>query len=257
MDNIKCQNNETEVEWVGSGSFGMVVRVVERSEGRNQFIVKKKLFYKIRNKKACLEECITLQNLHNKNVVPILEVDFLSDGIPVITSGWMPHSLTSLLSKYENIAHDKKMSIIYDINSGICFLHNSCDPPIVHHNLHSNNIFLTENYLVAKIGDFLPKQATLNTKLRGGFLPRGSTDHITLASNVFSFGVIILHIINQQCPIPQESNDGEGQRYSNYISCTKDESLKKIIISCLNDDPQKRPQISYIDEDLKAIIEST
>ena len=189
-------------------------------------------------------------------MVSILEVYFLPDGIPVIISGWMPHSLTSLLSEYENIAHDKKLSIIYDINSGICFLHNTCHPPIVHHNLHSNNIFLTEN-LVAKIGDLLPKQATSNTKLRGGFLPRGSTDHISLASNVFSFGVITLHIINQRYPIPQELGEMEVQRYSKYINGTKDESIKEMIISCLSDDPQKRPQISCIDKHLTAIIEGT
>ena len=181
-------------------------------------------------------------------------VYFLPNDIPVIVSEWMTYSLTDILFNHENIAYDKKLSIMLNISSGLHYLHNLCHPAIVHHDLHSNNIFLTEN-LVAKIGDLLPEQAISNTKLPGAFSPRGSTDRTSRASNVFSFGLVTLHISTQKYPIPQENGVREVDRYEKYINHTMFESIKQLIIHCLNNDPQERPQILQIYERLVAIIE--
>lgn len=252
--NIVLDRNEYQpLNWVKSGEFGKV-RKVTRSEC---YFVAKELFHRVSDKKALLKDCKIICDLHNKNVVSTIGVYFLSNEIAVIVSEWMTYSLTGLLVECKNIAYDIKLSILLNTSSGLCYLHNTCQPAIVHHNLHSNNIFLTQN-LVAKIGDLLPEYAISNTKSPGGFSPRGSTDRTSCASNVFSFGLVTLHVITQNYPIPQESGEREVDRYSDYIyiKCIIKESIKQLIISCLSDDPQERPQILNINKRLKGTMES-
>ena len=157
------------------------------------------------------------------------------------------------------------------------YLH-SHNPPIVHHDLSSNNILLT-TFLRAKIGDLgvakvlRPDHRKSLTKTPGtaDFMPPEIiSDNITLqygtALDVFSFGAVMLHVATQEWPTPLAVKMYDKDKRK-PIALTEVErrqphldkitgaiaDIKPLIISCLNDDPSVRPNIIDLSESIKRI----
>ena len=66
--------------------------------------------------------------------------------------------------------------------------------------------------------------------------------------DVFSFGVIILHTLTQDDPLPQSSGSGHGsvisevERRKKYFDLLDDDHpLKQTVLQCLSNEPQYRP----------------
>ena len=109
--------------------------------------------------------------------------------------------------------------------------------------------------------------------------------HYGLPLDVFSFGCVVCHVISQhkqwsskmqfstnypnpwrlkyakQLPTMHMSrfsklHEGftEVKRRQHYIKQISDVSLKKLVISCLDDDPDRRPPISHVCERITSII---
>ena len=167
-----------------------------------------------------------------------------------------------------------KLSILKDVSSGLLYLH-SLNPPLVHHDLDTNNIVLTNN-LVAKITDFAvvkvvsplsPDKMTIVPKTVHFMLPEVFEDdpHYGLPLDVFSFGCVVCHVITQQWPVPsplsivdlksgKEITVSEVERRKQYIDQISKESLKQLVIACLNNDQARRPLISLINERVTSMI---
>ena len=94
----------------------------------------------------------------------------------------------------------QRLNIAVDIADALDYLHNNCDPPIVHYDLKPGNILLNED-LVAHVGDFgLAKilsepaaEQLINSKssigIRGtiGYVAPGSSNFLTLHSATYIF----------------------------------------------------------------------
>ncbi|XP_074576115.1 putative leucine-rich repeat receptor-like serine/threonine-protein kinase At2g14440 [Curcuma longa] len=104
----------------------------------------------------------------------------------------------------------QRLQIAYQAAQGLDYLHTECNPPIVHRDVKSSNILLGAN-LEAKITDFGTSKA-LNendadetTEVVGtyGYLDPEyyQTGHVSKASDVYSFGIILLEMISGQPPI--------------------------------------------------------
>ena len=125
----------------------------------------------------------------------------------------MQESLTSVVEKYPNIPMYVKLSVLLDVSRGLWYFHGH-HPPIVHRHLSPNNVLLTSQF-VAKISDlgvanckviqadsrktktrapgtvdFMPPEALLETPEYGPLL------------DLFSYGGVILHVVNQEWPKP-------------------------------------------------------
>ena len=81
-----------------------------------------------------------------------------------------------------------------------------------------------------------------------------------LPLNVFSFGCVVCHVISQKWPIRKSkrsisgnSNPGFVERYIDMIS---DNSLIRLVESCLQHDSKFRPHMSWIVEMITNIITS-
>ena len=227
-----------------------------------------------------LRECRQCSMLRHPNVIQFLGVYYPTGAggansmrLPVMVMEMMADSLTSFVSKHENIPVHIKYSIVHDVSLGLCYLHNH-DPPIVHRDLSPNNVLLTACH-VAKISDLgvakvikADSRKTM-TKAPGtlDFMPPESLDDTPEYGppmDVFSFAGIILHTFNQQWPSPSKQVyfDAktrrkvalmEVERRQQYLDKMTGEAevLRPLVEECLDDDPAVRPTITTICERIK------
>ena len=216
-------------------------------------------------KQDFLQECLLHSKLHHPNIVKMLGVYYPNDQavLPVLVMELMECNLTQLLENYQNIPMYVKLSILQDVSRAICYLH-TLNPPVMHRDLTSNNIILTTS-LVAKVYDFAvskevsPSSSDELTRAPGTlhFMPPEALEddpHYGLPLDVFSFGCVVCHVITQQWPTPADRVTMESvalsevERRQHYIDQISEGSLKQLVITCLDDDQDRRPPISVVSE---------
>ena len=221
-----------------------------------------------------LQECVQHSKLHHPNIVKMLGVYYPSDqdDLPVLVMELMECNLEQLLKKYQNIPMYVKLSILQDVSKAICYLH-TLNPPIMHRNLFPTNILLTTS-LVAKVCDLkvaLSGNMTLSRTL--DFMPPEASSfihpHYGPPSDVFSFGCVVCHVITQEWPERLKHKESvtvatplyghpeplsEVQKRNHYIYQIREGSLQQLVITCLDNDPERRPPISLVSERITSII---
>ena len=171
-----------------------------------------------------------------------------------------------------------KLSILLDVSRGLWYLH-SHNPPIVHRDLSPNNILLTNQFL-AKISDLgvakVIRADSMKTKTRAP----GTVDFMgpeALAEipeygpslDVFSYGGMILHVVNQEWPKPLHYvvTDpktrklvalSEVERRREHVEKMRGGSvdLRHLVEQCLDNDPSRRPPISDVSERMRRMKEA-
>jgi len=238
-----------------------------------------------RYKRLFFHDCLLHSKLDHPNVVKMLGVYYPGEGnvLPAKVMELMEYRLTTLLKKCQDIPMYVKLSILQDVSRGVHYLH-SLNPPIIHCNITPNNIFLSNNFVV-KISDF--NQAVLSSdsservilKLMGSsfFMPKDAYNpRHGLSLDVFSFGCVVCHVISNRQdlqamliskfvsssqPVEQineikSSLRAKLQNHQRFIDQISDGSLKQLVISCLDDDPERRPPISQVYGGITSIITS-
>ena len=230
-------------------------------------------------KKAFLTECLQSSALGHQNVVTFLGV-YNPGGqslLPVLVMERMQESLTSVVEKYPNIPMYVKLSMLLDVSRGLWYLHTH-HPPIVHRDLSPNNVLLTSQF-VAKISDLgvakVIQADSKKTKTRApgtvDFMPPEAlleTPEYGPPLDVFSYGGVILHVVNQEWPKPlhyvmtdpktkKRVALSEAQRRQEHIDKMSGgpAGLQSLVEQCLDDDSAVRPQISDVSERMKRMKE--
>jgi serine/threonine protein kinase len=154
----------------------------------------------------------TLSKVHHKNLVALkgycqnkkclaLVYDFMSRGnLQQLIRGGDDYSLN----------WEQRLHIALDSAQGLEYLHESCTPSIVHRDVKTPNILLDKN-LVGIISDFGLSRAFndahthISTVAAGtlGYLDPEyhSTFQVTVKTDVYSFGIVLLEIITGQPPV--------------------------------------------------------
>ena len=224
-------------------------------------------------KRNFLRECLLHSKLHHPNIVKMLGVYYPNDQavLPVLVMELMECNLTQLLNNYQNIPMYVKLLILKDVSRAICYLH-TLNPPLIHRDLSPDNIFLTST-LLAKVSDFAIMKIVFSITRAPGtvhFMPPEEFEddpHYGLPLDVFSFGCVVCHVITQRWPEPSSfihfdpvtgkqvllSKVERRQRYINQIS---EGLLKQLVITCLDNDQERRPPISVVSERITSIITS-
>ena len=224
-------------------------------------------------KQDFLQGCLLHSKLHHPNIVKMLGVYYRNylAVLPVLVMELMECNLTQLLENYQNIPMYVKLSILQGVSRAICYLH-TLNPPMMHRDLSANNILLTTS-LVAKVSGFgLMKEIALLSsdeliRAPGNFhfMPPEAYDddpHYGLPLDVFSFGCVVCHVITQQWPMPTDEVTmksvalSEVERRQHYIDQISEGSLKQLVITCLDNDQERRPPISVVSERITIIIRS-
>ena len=221
-----------------------------------------------------------MSQLDHPNIVQFLGVHYKSGSdIPILVMERLPMSLTKYLENEGTVPNHTKNSILQDVSLGLLFLHTK-KPPIIHRDLTANNVLLTSD-IKAKIGDlgvsrvFEPEAAKhylRMSKCPGTqvYMPPEAlkTNYKEIEDNfdkldVFSFGVLILHVYTQKWPEPTEAFDQnnipktEVQRRQHLLDKVNSAILQKLAVQCLDNQPQSRPHTLEICQKIEQLVSST
>ena len=161
----------------------------------------------------------------------------------------------------------KEIDICLQIASGLKYLHNLKPVPILHRDLAPANVLVDEEGTIFKVSDFGQSKfrpspdAYFTSKVPGNllYMPpesfEGSPASIfTRKGDVFSLGVTMLHVATQSSPscgwfgagiIPEVE-----RRKADLEKLQNDNPLKPLILECLRDHPDERPDAGQVCEKL-------
>ncbi|KAJ0895411.1 putative protein kinase RLK-Pelle-RLCK-X family [Helianthus annuus] len=106
----------------------------------------------------------------------------------------------------------RRMKVALDIARGLEYLHERCNPPVIHRDLKSSNILLDSNFN-AKISNFALATTELHAKNKvklsgtSGYLAPEylSEGKLTDKSDVYAFGVVLLELLIGRKPVEKMS----------------------------------------------------
>ena len=191
---------------------------------------------------------------------------------------YMHLSLSRCLEKYSGIPSNVKCRILHDVSLGLQYLHDH-QPPIVHRDLTANNVLLAQD-MRAKIADFgVSRIIDGNKRLCTLTQAPGTSVYMSPEAlvpspkydqqlDIFSFGVLIIHVVLQDLPIPEcgatkvdEANRSkliavsEVDQRASFLKRMDNEPVLQILAKkCLSNDPEQRPHITSIISDLDALV---
>lgn len=219
------------------------------------------------------EECLLLSKLSHPNIVLFMGVHFKEGKVfPALLMELLPMSLDEALTKYHNMPAYTKNVILHDVACGLSFLHGK-DPPILHRDLSSRNILLTESFH-AKIADlgvarFVDKTALKLTTLPGTpvFMPpEAFPDNSEYGTplDMFSYGVLILSTVTQKWPTPDSILSKDRVAVKEVVRRKKEldemgeaHSLRQFTECCLSDNAVDRPDAVHAVKKLCGEVKNT
>lgn len=198
-------NNFSEENILGKGGFGEVFKGV--LDDNNIVAVKRLHVQHIRAKEEFENEVKLISNIHHRNLLRLLGWSTEGSDLLLVLE-YMPNgSLDRFLwgAKKGTLDWTRRYEIIFGIARGLAHLHNEFHVKIVHRDIKSSNILLTDDFK-PKIADFglarfQPEDQThVSTKFAGtlGYTAPEYALHGILSDKVdtYSFGVVILEIVS-------------------------------------------------------------
>ncbi|KAL5701353.1 Serine/threonine-protein kinase pbl27 [Ranunculus cassubicifolius] len=201
-------NNFRPENLLGEGGFGRVYKGQLESTG--QVVAVKQLDRNgLQGNREFLVEVLMLSLLHHPNLVNLL--GYCADGdqrllvYEFMPLGSLEDHLHDLSPYKEPLDWNTRMKIAAGAAKGLEYLHDKADPPVIYRDLKSSNILLDEGYH-PKLSDFgLAKlgptgdKTHVSTRVMGTYgycAPEyAMTGQLTLKSDIYSFGVVLLELI--------------------------------------------------------------
>ena len=255
-----------ELKYMGLKCAGKIIHEALLEQGDDSYTIRR-----------FEEECRILGRVRHPNIVQFLGVYFKEkERVPILVMEFLPMNLTSCIEKHGILPEERSYSILHDVALGLCYLH-SQSPPITHRDLSANNILLTENMNakisdlgVARIHNLTPLQVTRLTQTPG--TPAYMPPEVMVANpkydtsiDMFSFGILTIHILSGQWPEPQCSQirmEGgvmipvsEAERRQGFLEIIgSDHRLMNLIVKCIHNDPKQRMHTTDIVELTSEIV---
>ncbi|XP_071682076.1 cysteine-rich receptor-like protein kinase 6 isoform X2 [Lolium perenne] len=239
---------------IGKGGFGIVYHGI--LENGDEVAVKVLMETSIAESTDFLPEVQTLSKVHHKNLVT-LQGYCQNKKCLALVYDFMPRgNLQQLLRGAEDytLNWEQRLHIAFDSAQGLEYLHELCTPSIVHRDVKTANILLDKN-LVGIISDFGLSRAFndahthISTVAAGtlGYLDPEyhATFQLTVKTDVYSFGIVLLEIITGQPPVIM---DPQPVHLPNWVR-------KKITKGSINDVVDKRLLDVYNASSLQSVID--
>lgn len=281
---LKATENFSQANIIGCGGFGLVYKAT-LPDGTKLAIKKLSgdLGLMEREFKAEVEALSTAQH---ENLVA-LQGYCVHDGFRLLIYTYMENgSLDYWLHEKADGASQldwpTRLKIAQGASCGLAYMHQICEPHIVHRDIKSSNILLNEMF-EAHVADFglsrliLPYQTHVTTELVGtlGYIPPeyGQAWVATLRGDVYSFGVVMLELLTGRRPVdickPKMSRElvgwvqqmrSEGKQDEVFDPLLRgkgfeEEMLQVLDVACMcvNQNPFKRPSIKEVVDWLKNV----
>ncbi|XP_038976271.1 phytosulfokine receptor 1-like [Phoenix dactylifera] len=271
-DILKSTDNFDQANIVGCGGFGLVFKAV-LPDGSKVAIKRLSGDYG-QMEKEFQAEVQALSRAQHRNLVLLQGYCRIGSDRLLIYS-YMEHgSLDYWLHERQDggsmLDWEKRLQIAQGSARGLAYLHQSCQPHILHRDIKSSNILLDENF-EAHLADFglarliLPCDTHVTTDLVGtlGYIPPeyGQSSAATFKGDIYSFGVVLLELLTGKRPVdmcrPKGGRDliswvlqmrkekRENEVFDPFIYDKEHDSQMKQMLEiaclCLNDSPKLRP----------------
>ncbi|KAI4968272.1 hypothetical protein ZWY2020_060009 [Hordeum vulgare] len=212
-DILKATNNFDKANIIGCGGYGLVYKA-ELPDGS-------KLAIKKLNGDMCLmerefsAEVDALSRAQHENLVPLWGYCLQGNSRFLVYSYMENGSLDDWLHNRDEDASSfldwpTRLKIAQGASLGLSYIHEICNPQIVHRDIKSSNILLDKEFK-AYVADFglarliLPNQTHVTTDLVGtmGYIPPeyGQAWVATLRGDMYSFGVVLLELLTGMRPV--------------------------------------------------------
>ena len=224
-------------------------------------------------------ECITWSKLRHPGIVQFLGV-YLERGsrLPVLVMEKMDTSLRQYLESHskEKFLLELKAFILHQITQALAYLH-SQNPPLVHHDLSTNNVLLNVLSFMTKLTDFgMSRAINPSTIIRKSSI-KGTPAFMAPEAlqtplryneklDIFSFGNVILSTITHEWPQPCPPTQYKGdqlialdefhrrERYAEMFTAQEKQLFLPTIRHCLENRPDRRPSSAVLVQELKHIV---
>lgn len=217
----KATRNFSPSMKIGEGGFGTVYKA-QLLDGQIVAIkrAKKEQFDSLRTEFSSEVELLT--KIEHRNLVKLL--GYLDKGNErLIITEYVPNGT---LREHLDGQHGKildfnqRLEISIDVAHALTYLHLYAEKPIIHRDVKSSNILLTES-LRAKVADFgfarlgpmEADQTHISTKVKGtaGYLDPEylKTYQLTPRSDVYSFGILLIEILTSRRPVDMKRSADE------------------------------------------------
>ena len=235
---LDVEGLEDNLEAKGCGSFGAVYEVslyglpcIAKSlhsillgyESQARAPLKEGEKNDLRQKFA--DECILLSKLNHPSIVKFVGVYYgMYTGELSLIMEKLHTELGNYVEKNQNIPNSIKMSLLLDASSGLLYLH-SQEPPVIHRDLSAANVLVTTDGR-AKIADvgvstkydtsaviFRTQRQTVQPGAFAYMPPEAMCEHPEYDTklDIFSFGAVMLYVINHKFPEVHEVSYSEMQ----------------------------------------------
>ncbi|GMI88895.1 Male Disoverer 2, morphogenesis of root hair 1 [Hibiscus trionum] len=212
-----------------------------------------------------------LSKVNHKNFVNL--IGYCQENVPftrMMVFEYVPNgSLFEHLHVQEAEHLDWGMRLRIAMGIAYCLEHmHQLTPPIVHRNLQSCSVYLTEDY-AAKISDFSFLNNATAAKVGSATMELLESSPADEESNVYSFGVVLFETITGRIPYLVD-NGSLADWASDYMK--RDQPLKEmvdptlkffqeddleklfeVVKTCVNPDPKERPTMREVAAKLKEI----
>lgn len=192
---------------VGEGGFGRVYK--GRIEDNRLVAVKKLSRNGLQGNREFLVEVLMLSLLHHENLVNL--IGYCADGdqrllvYEYMSLGSLEDHLLDIRPEQKPLNWYTRMKIATGAAKGLEYLHIKANPPVIYRDLKSSNILLDEEFY-PKLSDFglaklspVGEDDLVSSRVMGTYgycAPEyARMGHLTVKSDVFSFGVVLLELI--------------------------------------------------------------
>ncbi|KAJ9537609.1 hypothetical protein OSB04_030342 [Centaurea solstitialis] len=209
-DLVSATEGFSDANFLGQGGFGYVHKGVLPSG--EKVAIKQLKIGSGQGEREFQAEVAIISRVHHKHLVSL--VGYCSSGLQrMLVYEFVPNNTLEfhLHGKGHNpLNWDMRMKIALGSARGLAYLHEDCQPKIIHRDIKSANILLDSNF-EPKVADFGLARFTsetdthVSTRVMGTFgylAPEYAlTGKLTEKSDVFSFGVMLLELITGRRPI--------------------------------------------------------
>ena len=243
-------------KFLGSGAWGFVV------EGtfRGQRVAVKCLHDMIRSPKfaeVMRKEIAIMAQVRHPNLVLLIAAVMDAKNSPLIITELLE---TSLRKAYEEklLQGSSKLNIFRDIAAALNYLHLHHSGEIIHRDVSSANVLMEakpDNQWKAKLSDFGSAKLAIEAKSTAPGAPVYSAPEVrkemripqTAKLDVYSYGILLCEVTVEQFPdeesLPNMMQEVQG----------KWTFMHRLINSCIQNRPDRRPAMSYILSELNKL----